>query len=94
MHPASQQSLQAGGAHTQGTAARLAEQAKRRKYDGVAGFQPLGFEVSGGMGESTRKWLAQQVPEGPGRQETLSTLHRSIATCVVREVARTLISAA
>ncbi|CAK0905146.1 unnamed protein product, partial [Prorocentrum cordatum] len=94
VHPASQQSLQAGGAHAQGTAARLAEQAKRRKYNRVAGFQPLGFEVSGAMGESTRKWLAQQVPGGPGRQETLSTLHRPIAACVVREVARTLISAA
>ncbi|CAK0909948.1 unnamed protein product [Prorocentrum cordatum] len=86
-HPASQQSLQAGGAHAQGAAARLAEQANRRKYNGVAGFQPLGFEASGAMGESTGKWLAQQVPEGPGRLETLSTLHRSIATCVVREAA-------
>ncbi|CAK0841389.1 unnamed protein product [Prorocentrum cordatum] len=88
VHPASQQSLQAGGAHAQGTAARLAEQAKRRKCNGVAGFQPLGFEVSGAMGESTRKWLAQQVPEGPGRLGTLSTLHRSIATCVVREASQ------
>ena len=94
VHPASQQSLQAGGAHAQGTAARLAEQAKRRKYNGIAGFQPLGFEVSGSMGESTRKWLSRQVPEGPGRQEALSTLHRTISTCVVREVARTLLSAA
>ncbi|CAK0827826.1 unnamed protein product, partial [Prorocentrum cordatum] len=64
---------------------QLAEQAKRRKYNGVAGFQPLGFEVSGAMGESTRKWLAQQVLEGPGRQGALSTRCRSIATCVVRE---------
>ena len=94
VHPASQQSLQAGAAQAQGTAARLAENAKRRKYASVPNFHPLAFEVTGGMGESTRKWLARQMPEGPGRQEALSNLHRTLATCVVREVARTLLRAA
>ena len=94
VHPASQQSLNAGAAHAPGTAVRLAEQAKRRKYATAQNFHPLGFEVSGGMGESTRKWLSQQVPEGPGRQETLSNLHRTLSVTIAREVARTLLQAA